>query len=105
MKIFVIGSTQYVSRMLDYKNQMEDEGHEVRLPCLDDNPGMNELDILSFNRKNIEWADEVHMIWDRRSTGTVFDFGMVFALRKPFRIAYLEQKTFENAMRQYESLF
>jgi hypothetical protein len=45
------------------------------------------------------------MIWNRRSVGAIFDFGMLFMAGKPFRIIYFEPKTFEGVMRKYEARF
>jgi nucleoside 2-deoxyribosyltransferase len=102
MKITLIGSTQYRDRFLSLKADLESQGHEVKIPAFDDHKDLDDLGVCEYNRSLIEWADEVHMIWDRRSTGTIFDFGMTFALRKPFKIEYLEPKTFENVMKKYE---
>ena len=52
-----------------------------------------------------EKADEVHVIWDGRSVGTVFDFGMAFALRKPIKIVYIEPKTITGVMKLYAAAF
>lgn len=102
MKIAIIGSTQYKRNMKDFAECLEFEGHEVRIPAFNDHPEFNELEICMHNKSIIEWADEVRMIWDRRSVGTIFDFGMVFALNKPFKIEYLEPKTLENVMKAYQ---
>jgi hypothetical protein len=104
MKITIIGSTQYKEKFIDLKEKLENEGHEVCIPAFDDYPELDDLGICLYNREKIEWADEVRMIWDRRSTGTIFDFGMVFMARKKLVIEYLEPKTFENVMRKYEIL-
>lgn len=101
MKIAIIGSTAYEQRMQGHKFHLEhDQGHEVRIPALDHLSG-NELDIISYNREMIEWADEVHMIWDGRSMGTIFDLGMTFALRKKLVIVYINPKKFLNFVEQY----
>ena len=101
MKITIIGSTQYKQKFLDLKEQLEKEGNEVCIPAFDDHPELDDLGVCLFNREKIEWADRIHLIWDRRSTGTIFDFGMCFMARKPLVIEYLEPKTFENVMRKY----
>lgn len=103
MKIVLIGSTQYQDKFLRVKKRLENEGHEVKIPAFDHHPELDDLGVCKHNRDLIRWADEVRMIWDRRSTGTIFDFGMVFMAEKPFRIEYLEDKTFEGVMRKYES--
>ena len=103
MKIAIIGSHAYQAMMADYKKEKEqEEGVEVRIPAFDSKKSFNELDIITFNRELIEWCDEVHLFWDQRSQGTIFDFGMTFALRKRLVIVYLEPKTFRNAMELYE---
>ena len=102
MKIAIIGSTQYQARMLKHKVLMEAEGHKVQVPAFDSHPGLDELGVCEHNLKLIRWADEIHLIWDQRSMGTVFDFGMLFALRKPFRVIYMEEKTFRGVMEKYE---
>lgn len=61
--------------------------------------------ICTYNRTIIEWADEVHIMWDQRSMGTIFDFGMAFALRKPIKIVYMEEKTFRGVMEKYADSF
>ena len=71
------------------------------IPAFDDTRGMDELQMCAHNRGLIEMADEVHIIWDARSVGTVFDFGMAFALRKKVRIIYIERKTIAGVMYKY----
>lgn len=103
MRITIIGSTQYREEIFDHETKLIIEGHDVRLPVFDNDPTFDELGICEQNRISIEWADRVDIFWDQRSMGTIFDFGMVFALRKPIKIIYMEPKTFANVMRQYES--
>jgi hypothetical protein len=101
MKITITGSTQYRQKFLDLKSSLESGDHEVCIPAFDDHPELDDLGVCIYNRDKIEWADQIRLIWDRRSTGTIFDFGMCFMARKPFVIEYLEPKTFENVMRKY----
>ena len=103
MNIAIIGSTQFRDKMEKHKKVLEAQKHSVRLPAFDNHPLFNELDVCEFNRLIIEWADEIHIIWDRRSVGTIFDFGMAFALRKPIKIIYLEPKTIEGVMAKWEA--
>lgn len=102
MKIALIGSSQYSGKFLLVQRTLSLAGHTVKMPAFDDIQG-NELDIIEYNRFLIKWADEVHVIWDGRSVGTIFDFGMVFAFGKKLVIEYIEPKNFVNAMRLYES--
>ena len=101
MKITIIGSTQYESKMQDHAYALLSKGHEVKLPALDHHPDKDVIGVCEYNRDIIEWADEVHLIWDNRSTGSIFDFGQVFALRKAFKIIYIETKTFQGLMEAY----
>jgi nucleoside 2-deoxyribosyltransferase len=101
MKITIIGSTQYKNMFLELKERLTNEGHEVKIPAFDDHKDLDELGVCEHNRDLIKWADEIHLIWDRRSTGTIFDFGMCFMAGKPLVIEYLEPKTFEGVMVKY----
>ena len=101
-KIGVIGTTSYQAKMQTHKEHLESNGHECAVPAFDSKPNFNELQICQFNRNIIEWADEIHIFWDQRSMGTIFDLGMAFALRKPIKVVYLERKTFANVMKLYE---
>jgi len=104
MKIAIIGTHCYIDKMIKHKEELKKEGNEVRLPILDNHPANHkEIDICLNNFLHIKWADEVHLFWDQRSIGTMFDFGMVFALRKPLKIIYMESKTFKNLLEQYAS--
>jgi hypothetical protein len=101
MKITIIGTTAYQDRMMEHKKGLESKGHNVSLPAFDNFSGMNEFQVCEYNRSKIEWSDEIHVIWDQRSIGTVFDLGMSFALGKTVKIIYLNEKTFPNFLRQY----
>jgi len=105
MKIAIIGSTAYKERMLAYKKLLESiyKDIKVSIPAFDDHPELNELGICKYNLWKIKEADRVDIFWDCRSMGTIFDFGMAFALGKPIKVVYLEPKTFMNVMRQYEA--
>ena len=101
MKITIIGSHAYATNMNIHKEKLIKEGHEAMVPAFDNFPGMDDYAVCKYNRKLIEQADEVHMFWDQRSLGTIFDMGMVFALRKKMRIIYLEEKTLRGVFEKY----
>lgn len=101
MNITLIGSTQYKDKFQQIHERLTKEGHHVRIPAFDEHKDLDDLGVCEYNRSLIEWADEVHLIWDRRSTGTIFDFGMCFMARKPLVIEYLGLKTFEGVMTKY----
>jgi len=102
MKVAIIGSAQYREKFAEHRLQLLEEGHTVWMPALDDHPDLDELGICEYNRKMIRWADRVDIIWDQRSVGTCFDFGMTFMADKPIHIVYLEPKTFKGVMEKYE---
>jgi nucleoside 2-deoxyribosyltransferase len=105
MKVAIIGTTSYLDRMMKHKATLEKAGDDVGLPAFD-NDEMNledaELQICLYNRDLIKWADEVHLFWDQRSFGTMFDLGMCVALDKPVKAIYIEPKTFKNVILQWE---
>ena len=101
MKITIIGTTAYQDRMSQHKTELNSQGHQVKIPAFDNMPNLDEIGVCTYNLNAIKWADEIHIFWDQRSIGTIFDFGMVFALNKPISIIYLQPKTFANLMRKY----
>lgn len=103
MKIAIIGSSQYQRKISEYYLPLRQAGHEVRMPAFDERSELDALGVCEYNRGIIEWADEVHIFWDQRSPGTLFDFGMAFALRKPVKVVYLEPKTFAEVLKKYEA--
>lgn len=106
MKIVLLGSTQYQDKFARHADLLRDQGHEVMAPAFDSHPDLNTaMKVCEYNRALIGWADEVHAIWDARSIGFIFDFGMVFALRKPMKVIYLEQKQFPDFVQAYANIF
>jgi len=101
-KILLIGSSQYREKFEEVRRRLASEGNEVRTPAFDNLSNLDDYGVCLHNRSLMEWCDRVHIIWDCRSTGTIFDFGMAFALRKPITIEYLESKTWQGVMRKYE---
>jgi len=101
--ILLIGSSQYKDRFSEAKESLESSGCKVLIPAFDDTPWLAPLGICDRNLELMEQADEVHVIWDNRSVGTIYDLGMAMALRKKLVIRHIEPKTFEQVMRQYES--
>jgi len=101
--IAIIGSIQYLDKMKNYADELKKKGYTVHLPKTDFDD-LTELEMCIENLKRIKEADEVHVFWDQRSLGTVFDLGMSFALGKKIKVVYLEQKTFANLLRQIEAL-
>lgn len=103
MKIMIIGSTSYQQRIQEHKEKLESAGHEVQLPVFDTING-DEYNICFINRDFIVGADEVHVIWDARSIGTIFDLGVCFGLNKPIKLIYLNKKQFVNFVTLYDKV-
>jgi len=101
MKVFIIGSTAYMVRIHLYAKHLLSQGDEPLLPAFDVEE-VSVLETLTRNRKWMEMADEVHLIYDGRSYGSIFDFGMCFAMRKPLKIIYISSKNIVDGMREYE---
>jgi len=89
MRIFIISPTRNISPewedgLLSYAHQLEQRGHKVHLPFRDteqnDKTGFN---ICQTHAINISNADEIHIAYDGRSEGWLFDLGIAFALNKP----------------------
>lgn len=101
--ILLIGSSQYRDKFQKAKDDLEKLGHKVLIPAFDDTPWLDSLGICDRNLELMKEADEVHVIWDNRSVGTIFDLGMAMALKKKVVVRYIEPKTFEQVINQYES--
>ena len=103
-RVVIIGSTSLQKKMRQHSDLLceTEQPIEVKLPAFDSMPDLDDLEICEYNRALIEWSDEVHMIWDQRSIGTIVDFFMCFALHKPFKIVYLNPKTILGVMQKYE---
>lgn len=90
----------------NYVEILEVAGWQVHWPPRDtyqDDPVG--LDICCQNREAIAAADRVFIIWDGKSTGSLFDLGMAFALNKPLTVIdapeSTDHKSFQNMMRAW----
>lgn len=104
MRIAIIGSTGLTPRMYEHKAEMEAKGHTAVMPTFDSQADTS-LGLTTENAINIDRADQVHLIWDGRSTGTILDLGMVIGLKKPLKIIFLEPKTIAQVAEQYAELW
>lgn len=81
--------------------RLEKEGYEVYWPPRDtdqnDDKGYR---ICCDNREAIRNADVVHVVWDGKSQGVLFDLGMAFVMEKqviPLELPeFTEGKSFQN---------
>lgn len=60
------------------------------------------LQICHDNLLAIEAADVIHVIWDGKSQGCLFDLGMAFALRKPVRVIFLPNV--EDGVKSFQAM-
>lgn len=100
MKIYILGSTAYLVKIRQYAGVLLSQGDEPIMPAFDSEE-KSVLQTLTRNRELMETADEVHLIYDGRSYGSIFDFGMCFAMRKPLKIIYISPKNIVEGMREY----
>jgi nucleoside 2-deoxyribosyltransferase len=109
MKIFIICPVREVTPeekeiIAKHVFELEADGHKVHWPQRDtDQNDPNGVYICKQNRDAILKADEIHIYWNGKSAGSLFDFGMTFALRKPIKlinqINKTENKSFENVLK------
>ena len=116
-KIFLIcpvrnAIAEQKEKMEEYIKQQEQIGNKVYYPARD----TNQLDdtggwrICSDNKRAIRDADEVHIFWDDKSVGSIFDLGVAFALDKKLIVANPESidisntKSFHNVIDYWRKL-
>ena len=116
MKIFLICPVRGIDK--DYQEaiesqvaNLEQQGNQVYFPSRDtDQDDPTGLNICRQNREAIGNADMVYIIWDGKSTGSLFDLGMAFAMNKPIRtvIGYFPPatngKSFQSMVYDWEEL-
>jgi nucleoside 2-deoxyribosyltransferase len=109
-KVFVICPVRNVTQeekqaIENWVEDLESNGYQVHWPQRDTKQDGDPIGIriCGDNRQAIENADEVHVFWNPQSTGSLFDLGMTFALRKPVKIINtIEQtpsKSFNNVVK------
>lgn len=87
--------------------KLEADGHQVHWPPRDteQNDLHGGINICLANRAAIEQADMVAVVWDPSSSGSHFDLGMAFALRKPILLLDVppptEGKSFVNVLYEW----
>lgn len=110
MNIFLICPVRGItetekSEIENYIEKLEKEGHSIHFPIRDtkqDDP--IGLRICTDNKCAIEKADEVHVWWNEKSQGSLFDFGMAFMAGKRIVLANVSSvtstphKSFQNVL-------
>ena len=110
MKIYIICSVRgatddYRKKLEDYTANLEAEGHEVHLPHRDTDQDSTSLAICQQNKDATLEADEIHIFFDSSSTGSYFDMGMAFALRKPIKVIETEAFDYIDEEGNYKKSF
>jgi len=103
MKIFLICPVRLaedwqISRMMEYISTLEKLGHQVHYPARDtkqedETGGWN---ICTDNKNAIVASDEVHIFWDDKSSGSLFDLGCAFTAGKRLVVANPESLNLSN---------
>ena len=95
--------------MYDYICELESQGKTVYYPARDTNQNdMVGFRICNDNKKAIMRAKEIHVFWDSKSSGSLFDLGMAFMSGKNIKIVNIsdvpatEGKSFNNMLRYWE---
>ena len=69
-----------------YVKELESQGHQVHYPPRDVNQNCpTGVNIVNAHRDTMKSCDEVHIIWDKDSKGSHFDFGMAVGFNKPIK--------------------
>ena len=117
MKIFLIcpvrnATEDQKKRMTEYIEELESNGNKVHYPARDTKQedltgGWN---ICTTNKNAILESDEVHIFWDDKSTGSLFDLGVAFGANKklvvvnPGAIDTSNTKSFHNVINYWNNL-
>lgn len=105
-------SPKWRDGLLAYTHSLERQGHEVHLPFRDTNQNdRTGFAICQNHAGNMANADEVHVAYDGKSEGWLFDLGMAFALGKVIHpiTGYFPNvngggKSYTNMVWQWESV-
>lgn len=103
---------EQIKRMRDYISKVKANGDNIYYPN-DDNAFEHTDDvgyiICDENRRALLQADEIHIFWDKTSSGSLFDLGMAFASNKKLIIVNAEEleitphKSFSNMINEWSN--
>lgn len=102
MKIFIAHSLGLTNKAIKYAVALEAEGCETYVPGRDTPQNLPAEEVYKRNVDAIRNADEIHVIWDGASYGTIFDIGAAYALNKPILVVYVKPRTWYSHLRKYE---
>jgi len=118
-KIFIIcpvrdATPEEQEFLLNYVKEQEAKGHKVHYPPRDTDQLWDPIGIriCTDNKNAIRDADEVHIYWNTRSSGSGFDLGMTFMLGKPIKLINKDQvpktdgkKSFNNVLNALHEMY
>jgi len=98
-------------KMAQYIAEIESSGLKVYYPPRD----TNQKDAIGWrickdNMNAIKNSKEIHIFWDKNSSGSLFDLGMAFSMNKRLKIVNIEDvsktetKSFTNLIRYWNNL-
>jgi len=94
MKVFIICSKGLFKKGLKHTVELESAGCEVFFPLRDTKQVKTTANaVVRSNLKGIKDVDEVHILWDGSSYGSIFDLGMAYALNKKIAVIYVPSRT------------
>lgn len=97
------------NKILDYVNNLEKQGHQVKCPFRDTNQNDEiGLRIVEEHTQGILWANEIHIWWNPNSEGSVWDLAQTYLAMKimakklvlinPENIEITPHKSFTNVL-------
>lgn len=109
MRIFIAHSLNFKDKerlhvhplVLGYVKKLEKKGCKVYFPFRDTPQNKSIPKILEANLKGIKWCDEVHLLWDGTSHGSLFDLGSAYALGKPIKVVYVTRRTWYSHLVEF----
>ncbi len=116
MRIYIICPVRYISMqwqdgLTRYTQILESQGHIVHLPFRDTpQEDLTGLAICKEHAQAMRECDEVHIAYDGKSEGCLFDLGMAFVLQKSIHpiTGYFPRltsgKSYSNMVWAYESV-
>lgn len=105
MNIYIICPVRHASKSLlkdmrEYVEGLRSEGHHVHFPPDDvDQNDPTGKKIVNEHKEAMKKADEVHVFWDVKSSGSHFDLGMAFILDK--KIVLVSACEIDNGGKSY----
>ena len=106
-KIYIIHPVNKITKterkILDkYVEELEFQGSKVHYPIRDVEQNDEGLNICFNHREAMKQAQEVHIYWNAKSRGSVFDFGMAFLMGKKIvlinKVKKTKKKSYENVL-------